>query len=652
MATPDEQMDTDNIESPGSVEDISSSSEASPTSFSDGKIAHKDIRNCGDDEEERPNVDDGDTHLISQTSAHASIMDNYNVDKVSPVREELSDVEADPSFEEGNSVVESNNHDRDLLSFDETENVNFDSSNAELAKRSSPQHSNSDHESNLSNEEALGDEDVDAPVPSPFSDIGDISGVENAMISDILKETNNAQHMSPVLDGFAENLDTINASLHDGDEENELDNSDNEQNDKKIDDGKEDNEKDSSDKEDTDEFHALKDESQNQDSGEFSKAGEGQEQSGYVGGLIADIFGDSDEEDDDEEFKGFNEEELQRESISLSTRSAILDDEAESKDDSDEGATGNDSITAKEDADVDDDENDEDDDDYNDDDKLEHGELQKQDASSDRKSNSVMPMMSDFDLMMKRKKEAMGHRRRRKSDSEVINDSDDIIAAMIQSMHDAVEEDRMLNQAGRAATKKLKMLDSVVTHLHKADLQGKFINGGVLPVMKEWLSPLPDNSLPHIMIRKQFLRLLSQFPPLNNGALKMSGIGRAVMLLYKHPKETRENRNLAGKIVSQWARLVFGVQTTFKDISKEEREERDKCNAAEYKKRRLSSTDDSVSSGSQEDKRPKRPGDKGFIARARVPKASNRDYIVRPRSDISLGEMGSFKNPKKVARSI
>ena len=78
--------------------------------------------------------------------------------------------------------------------------------------------------------------------------------------------------------------------------------------------------------------------------------------------------------------------------LAVSTRSAILDDEAESKDDSDEGATGNDSITAKEDADVDDDENDEDDDDYNDDDKLEHGELQKQDASSDRKSNSVMPM--------------------------------------------------------------------------------------------------------------------------------------------------------------------------------------------------------------------------------------------------------------------
>ena len=40
-----------------------------------------------------------------------------------------------------------------------------------------------------------------------------------------------------------------------------------------------------------------------------------------------------------------------------------------------------------------------------------------------------------------------------------------------------------------------------------------------------------------------------QFPPLDRGALKMSGIGRSLMLLYKHPKETRDNRNAAGRII-------------------------------------------------------------------------------------------------------
>lgn len=44
---------------------------------------------------------------------------------------------------------------------------------------------------------------------------------------------------------------------------------------------------------------------------------------------------------------------------------------------------------------------------------------------------------------------------------------------------------------------------------------------------------------------------LIQFPSLDTGALKMSGIGRAVMLLYKHPRESKENRHIAGKIVGK-----------------------------------------------------------------------------------------------------
>lgn len=50
---------------------------------------------------------------------------------------------------------------------------------------------------------------------------------------------------------------------------------------------------------------------------------------------------------------------------------------------------------------------------------------------------------------------------------------------------------------------------------------------------------------------------LFQFPPLDKGALKTSGIGRAVMLLFKHPKETSENRRLAGKIISKLNLRIF-----------------------------------------------------------------------------------------------
>lgn len=115
----------------------------------------------------------------------------------------------------------------------------------------------------------------------------------------------------------------------------------------------------------------------------------------------------------------------------------------------------------------------------------------------------------------------------------------------------------------------------------RQDLKETFIDSGVMSAITEWISPLPDKSLPALRIREELLRILQevrvptgqnqngnhpsfsltaqdvsglflpQLPSVSQETLKHSKIGRAVMFLYKHPKESRPNKDLALKLISK-----------------------------------------------------------------------------------------------------
>uniref|UniRef100_A0A1I7WIS6 TFIIS N-terminal domain-containing protein n=1 Tax=Heterorhabditis bacteriophora TaxID=37862 RepID=A0A1I7WIS6_HETBA len=149
------------------------------------------------------------------------------------------------------------------------------------------------------------------------------------------------------------------------------------------------------------------------------------------------------------------------------------------------------------------------------------------------------------------------------------------------------------------------------------------IDGGMMSAVSEWLAPLPDKSLPALEIRTELLKILQGFGRLEQSILKQSGLGKAVMLLYKHPRETKSNKEMAAKLIREWARPIFQVFIPMISI----------CPL----------TNEAVSSKTHILSEELRPGDKGYVGRARVPKPSTKDYVVRPKSLVE----GEFKGERK-----
>ncbi|XP_078140286.1 protein IWS1 homolog isoform X2 [Centroberyx gerrardi] len=318
--------------------------------------------------------------------------------------------------------------------------------------------------------------------------------------------------------------------------------------------------------------------------GSDSDSGEDEEEK-----MIADIFGESGDEEG-EEFTGFNQEDLEGEKKEAKEQRQLAEEDS----DSDEGVD---------------------------------------------RSGKDTSFMSDFDIMLARKKAQSGRKRRNRDGGTFISDADDVVSAMITKMNEAAEEDRTLNSQKKPALKKLTLLPTVVMHLKKQDLKETFIDSGVMSAIKEWISPLPDKSLPALRIREELLRILQELPSVSQETLKHSGIGRSVMFLYKHPKESRSNKDLALKLINEWSRPIFGLTSNYKGMTREERQQRD-LDQQMPQRRRLSSGGQTPRRDLEKqltgEEKALRPGDPGFCARARVPMPSNKDYVVRPKWNVEV----------------
>lgn len=76
----------------------------------------------------------------------------------------------------------------------------------------------------------------------------------------------------------------------------------------------------------------------------------------------------------------------------------------------------------------------------------------------------------------------------------------------------AAESDAELNLDNKPAINKLGKLPLLMDVLSKKPLQLEFLDRGVLTLLKNWLDPLPDGSLPNITVRSGVLKILTDFP--------------------------------------------------------------------------------------------------------------------------------------------
>jgi transcription factor SPN1 len=254
----------------------------------------------------------------------------------------------------------------------------------------------------------------------------------------------------------------------------------------------------------------------------------------------------------------------------------------------------------------------------------------------------------DFDRIMEEKKRERSKKRKRRKDGSIdlCSNADDQIKHVVELMKNAAADDREANNQRRPAIQKTKMLEVVRNILLRADYLEALIDNDMMSAISEWLAPLPDKSLPALEIRSTLLKILSSFPHLEPGVLKQSGLGKAVMLIFKHPKETRENKIMASKLIRTWSQPIFQISADYASVTKEEREEFDLEHLPEVKRRKIDeqrSRGRDAGSSRLTQQKPEEPA-KPEISRARVPKASTSAYIIRPKPNIDGNFQGATKN--------
>lgn len=138
----------------------------------------------------------------------------------------------------------------------------------------------------------------------------------------------------------------------------------------------------------------------------------------------------------------------------------------------------------------------------------------------------------------------------------LMSDNDTRLVVLKEQMKKAIQNDKQLNKCGRPALNRLDILDCSIKLLFSLR---KEIDTELLFILKEWLEPLPDKTLPNFEIKSNILSLLL-YAKVDKSQLIESGIGKIVYFYSLNSKEPYEIRNLSKQLVKKWTMVVVKEQ--------------------------------------------------------------------------------------------
>lgn len=253
---------------------------------------------------------------------------------------------------------------------------------------------------------------------------------------------------------------------------------------------------------------------------------------------------------------------------------------------------------------------------------------------------------------------AMLRLKKKKREKKSTLELEDEVKEFISRMETAAEQDEEAVAERRPGMKKLGMINEVVDIMKKQDYQSYLIEFDLLSAIRRWIQPLPNGQLGNVTVRTKLLDAVANMPGIHPNALKRSELGKTIMVLHKHPKETPSLKRQTRELIELWSRGIFQKSGDMRELEHVHHSRGEGSLAAI--RRQQGAAASTANAAARRDK----PGDlKGIISsgkrggdtiaasvnRVRVPFSKGFSYSVRPTAK-AAGETDARRSPAKDTR--